>query len=60
MKHKFNRSILTLIALIVVLATLIHGNSAEISIFHGFILHPVIVLSGLSLFAVVIEQRSHD
>jgi len=60
MKHKFSRPILTvialIIALIVVLATLIHGNTTEISIFHGFILHPVFILSGLSLFAIVIEE----
>jgi len=60
MKQKFNRSMLAIVALIIVLVTLIHGNTAEISIFHGFILHPVFVLSGLSLLAVVIEQRSHD
>jgi hypothetical protein len=60
MKQKLNTSILIIVALITVLATLIHGSIADISIFHGMILHPVFLLAGLSLFALVKEQRSSD
>jgi len=60
MKQKINTSILTIISLIVVLATLIHGSIADISIFHGFILHPIFLLAGFSLFASVKGKRSHD
>jgi len=41
MKHKFYTSILIIAALAVVLATFIHGNIADITIFQGMILHPV-------------------
>jgi len=60
MKQKISTSILTITSLIIVLATLIHGSIAELSIFHGFILHPVLLLAGFSLFALVKGQRSHD
>jgi len=60
MKHKLNTLFLTIVALITVLATLIHGFIAEISVFHGFIIHPIFLLAGLFLFALAIEQRSHD
>jgi len=60
MTQKLITSILIIVALIIVLATFIHGNIAEISLFHGFILHPVFLLAGLSLFAFVIEQRSNE
>lgn len=60
MKQKLNTSILIIVALITVLATLIHGSIADISIFHGMILHPVFLLAGLSLFALVKEQRISD
>lgn len=60
MKHKLNNLFLIIVALITVLATLIHGFIAELSVFHGFILHPIFLLAGLSLFALAIEQRSHD
>jgi len=58
MKQTLITSILIIVALITVLATFIHGNIADISIFHGFILHPVFLLAGMSLFALVIEQRN--
>ena len=60
MKQKINTLILTIISLIIVLATFIHGSIADISIFHGFILHPVFLLGGFSLLASAIGQRSHD
>jgi len=60
MKQKLNTSILIIVALIIVLATLIHGNIAELSIFHSLILHPVFLLTGFSLFGLVIEQRSRN
>ncbi|GGP67544.1 hypothetical protein GCM10009409_35780 [Shewanella saliphila] len=49
MKLKLSRSILIIVALIIVLASLIHGIIADISIFHGLILHPIFFLVGLSL-----------
>jgi len=60
MKQKLITSTLIIVALITVLATFIHGNIADISVFHGFILHPIILLAGLSLFTLVIEQRSSE
>jgi hypothetical protein len=60
MKQKLNRFILIIIALITVLASLIHGSIADISIFHGRILHPVFLIAGLSLVAFSIEERSYD
>ncbi len=56
MKQVFNRSILIIIGLVTILTTLIHGSTAEVSIFHGMILHPIFLLAGLSLFALVIEK----
>jgi len=44
---------LIIIALATILATFIHGNAADISIFHGMILHPIFLLIGISLFALV-------
>jgi len=46
---------LIIVALITVLASLIHGHELDISIFHGMILHPVFLLVGLSLFALAGE-----
>jgi uncharacterized membrane protein YqhA len=60
MKQKLITSILIIIALITILATFIHGSNADISIFHGMILHPILLLAGLSLFAFAIKQLSHD
>jgi len=60
MKHILNTSIITIIALIIVFSTLIHGSIVDISIFHGMILHPIFLLAGLSLFALVKEKRSSD
>lgn len=60
MKQKFNSSILIIVALITVLATFIDGSIADISIFHGMILHPIFILAGLSLFTFIIKERSYD
>ncbi len=60
MKHKLITSLLIIVALILVLATFIHGSIADISIFHGMILHPIFILAGLSLFAFIIKDRSYD
>ena len=60
MKQKLMTSILIIIALITILATFIHGSYADMSIFHGMILHPILLLAGLSLFALALGQRSHD
>ncbi|WDD99624.1 hypothetical protein [Thalassomonas actiniarum] len=57
MKQQVNTAILVIVALIIVSATLLHGSLADISIFHGLILHPVFLLAGLSLFACAKEQR---
>ncbi|WP_281559769.1 hypothetical protein [Thalassomonas sp. RHCl1] len=57
MKQQVNTAILVIVALIIVSATLLHGSIADISIFHGLILHPVFLLAGLSLFASAKEQR---
>ncbi len=59
MKQKFNTSILTIIALLTVLTTLIHGSNVELSIFHGMILHPIFLLAGLSLLAVINEGQKN-
>ncbi len=56
MKQKLKVSILLIFALITVLATLIHGQIGEISIFHGMILHPVFLLVGLSFCALAQQQ----
>jgi len=60
MKQQLIISLLIIIALITVLATFIHGSYADMSIFHGMILHPILLLAGLSLFAFAMEQQSHD
>jgi hypothetical protein len=60
MKHKLYTSLLIIVALITILATFIHGSIADISIFHGMILHPLFILVGLSLFAFIIKERSYD
>lgn len=60
MKQKLSRSILIFTALIIVLASLIHGTIADISIFHGLILHPIFLLVGLSLIAFSVEESSCD
>jgi len=60
MKQKLTTSLLIIVALITVLATFIHGNIADISIFHGMILHPIFILAGLSLFTFIIKERSYD
>ena len=60
MKQKLNTLILTIIALVAILVTFIHGSIADISIFHGFILHPIFLLASLSVLALVIEQTSHE
>jgi len=60
MKQKLNKFILIIIALITILASLVHGSIADISIFHGLILHPVFLIAGLSLVAFSIEERSYD
>lgn len=60
MKLKLSRSILIIVALIIVLASLIHGTFADISIFHGLILHPIFLLVGLSLIAFSVEESSRD
>ena len=59
MKQTLITSILIIIALITILATFIHGNIADISIFHGMFLHPILLLAGLSLFAFAIKRRNH-
>ncbi len=53
MKQTIQSSMLIIIALATILATFIHGNAADISIFHGMILHPIFLLIGISLFALV-------
>jgi hypothetical protein len=60
MKLKLSRSILIIVALIIVLASLIHGIIADISIFHGLILHPLFFSVGLSLAAFSVEESSRD
>ncbi len=60
MKQKLNSPILIIVALITVLATFVHGSIADISIFHGMILHPIFIFAGLSLFTFTIKERSHD
>jgi len=60
MKQKLITSMLIIIALITLLAIFIHGSNADMSIFHGMILHPILLLAGLSLLAFTLEQRSHD
>lgn len=59
-KFKFKTLILIIVALIILFATFLHGSIADISIFHGMILHPVFVLIGLSLFAFVKPLRNSD
>jgi len=58
MKHKLITLILVIFGLITLLATLVHGSLAELSIFHGMILHPVFLISGLSMFALAEEKWS--
>lgn len=53
MKHKLFNIALFAISLTTILATFIHGSLADISIFHGMILHPIFLLIGLSLFAYI-------
>ncbi len=53
MKQTIQSSMLIIIALATILATFIHGNADDISIFHGMILHPIFLLIGISLFALV-------
>ncbi len=53
MKYKFKTLILIIVALTILFSTFIHGSLAELSIFHGMILHPVLLLIGFSLFALV-------
>jgi len=60
MKHKLITSLLIIVALITLLATFIHGSIADISIFHGMILHPIFIVAGLSLFAFIRKERSYD
>ncbi|SFC30955.1 hypothetical protein [Pseudoalteromonas denitrificans] len=60
MKLTLKTIILIVTALITVLATLLHASIADISIFHGMILHPVFLLIGFSLLAIIEEQGSRD
>lgn len=60
MKHKLTTSLLIIIALLTVMATFIHGRIADISLFHGMVLHPIVNLTGLSLFAFIAKEASYD
>jgi len=51
---------LIIVALATILATFIHGNIADISIFHGMILHPAFLLFGLFLLALIKTQQNGD
>ncbi|WP_143474496.1 hypothetical protein [Pseudoalteromonas sp. PAB 2.2] len=58
MKQKLFNIALFAISLSTILATFIHGSLADISIFHGMILHPIFLLTGLSLFAYAKQMGS--
>lgn len=60
MKQKLATSFLIIIALLTILATFIHSKIADVSLFHGMILHPIINLAGLSLFAFIIKESNYD
>ena len=60
MKQKLNISILIIVALTIILATLLHGHSANMSIFHGMIIHPIFLLVGLTIFGLIKEQLHSD
>jgi len=60
MKQKLITPILIVIALVTILATLIHGMISDISIFHGMVIHPLILLASFSLFAFVKKQQSEN
>ncbi len=47
---------LAIIAIAIILTTLFHGYIAEITIFHGMILHPFYVLAGFSLLGYIKER----
>lgn len=57
MKQKLNTPISIIVALLIMLATFAHGSIADISIFHGMVLHPVFLLVGFCLFALVEKHR---
>ena len=56
MKQKLLQFTLLAISLTTILATFIHGSVADISIFHGMIIHPVFLLAGLFLFAYSVQE----
>jgi len=60
MKYKFKTVILIIVALSILFSTFVHGSHAELSIFHGMILHPVLLLIGLSLFTFVKPIQKSD
>lgn len=60
MKQKLNNLLLLTIALVIILATLLHGSIADISIFHGMILHPIFLLVGLYLCALAIDTHANQ
>jgi|GEM_PF-6187895 len=49
MKRLLTNMLLLFTAIIIILATFFHGFIADISVFHGIILHPLFLLSGLCL-----------
>jgi len=60
MKYKFKTVILIIVALSILFSTFVHGSHGELSIFHGMILHPVLLLIGLSLFTFVKPIQKSD
>ncbi len=51
MKKSLITSTLIIIALATIVVTLLHGSLSDVSIFHGLILHPMLLIAGISLFA---------
>ena len=57
MERKFLMSATTLVVWLILLAPFVHGLLMDMTLFHGYILHPVFFLSGVALYAFLRERR---
>ena len=53
MKEKLFKLTILAVAVLTISATFLHGTLEDISVFHGMVLHPVFLLFGLKLLALI-------
>lgn len=57
MKHKLKLLTLFIVAITTIVITLLHGTDINISIFHNMVLHPIFLLSALTVLAITLKQH---